>query len=319
MLLSAALLLVGGNTEAVPEENDPVCTEGNEAAECLAPEAQQQQECSSHDQCRESLSFYTYQSGSAQAYKPLAPVKTVVCEESLRNPYRMASWPFSRSGLGNGGGAPHLSVAIRLLSCRMDDDSCCCSPFLSTDVTTTVVEVWQTKPDGTYSSISPGVDEGVCRASVPVVEGSVARFDTVAPGSTGILNGLGPAGWDFYPFGEPSIHVLVSAPGHELMLSQIPVLMNQKLEPKSFFGPDWRGQAYTLARSKTSSLAVDSWSANVDENRIDLEVTMLLYQNQETSSVQEVMCPSSLYGTPGSFFVEPISICAPSMLGFFNL
>lgn len=65
--------------------------------------------------------------------------------------------------------------------------------------------MWQTRPDGTYSSLRPDTEEGDCHASVPIQQNNVntnefsnnlghVQFTTLAPGSPGLLNGLIPDG-----------------------------------------------------------------------------------------------------------------------------
>lgn len=111
----------------------------------------------------------------------------------------------------------------------VDATSCRCTVLSDSSTVARHVEVWQTRPDGTYSSLSPGVQEGDCRASVPVVTASPSLlsfyFDTLAPGSTGAFGGLGafrddvrglwlpygilPFPDDIPPYGPPAIHFYV--------------------------------------------------------------------------------------------------------------
>jgi hypothetical protein len=57
------------------------------------------------------------------------------------------------------------------------------------------LEIWQARPDGTYSSLTG--DDYDCRARIvpnSLDASSSVLIDTFAPGSTGCLGGLGPKG-----------------------------------------------------------------------------------------------------------------------------
>ncbi|KAL3912933.1 MAG: hypothetical protein SGARI_000906, partial [Bacillariaceae sp.] len=134
-----------------------------------------------------------------------------------------------------------MDVTFHLWSCRPKDEAvsaCTCSPL--TDVGNAIVEVWQALPNGYYSSLRDS-DQSICRATVPVNEQGDATFSTVAPGSSGILGGLGP--FDAPPYGPPVIHALIQAPHHDALLMDLPVLPHPStLEERSFSfsGFDWR-------------------------------------------------------------------------------
>ena len=124
--------------------------------------------------------------GSAQAYKPDAPITSVICEKRKASTYKPASWPFSRSSIKN---PPRLDIKIHLWSCTpTEEEECSCQPLSDTGF----IDVWQARSDGTYSSLRPGEEEGDCRARLPLPEDGLVEFETIAPGSTGSLNGLGP-------------------------------------------------------------------------------------------------------------------------------
>jgi hypothetical protein len=146
-----------------------------------------------------STSIYS-QGGTAQSYKPNAPSSSAVCkpETSMAYKYKTASWHLSRK-ISTKGTAPELDVTLKFKSCpalEQDGDDCNCSSMAGPALPSNIVEIWQTRPDGQYSSLRQS-DE--CRAQVPVDARGDVRFTTVAPGSTGIMGGLGPSGFEWGP------------------------------------------------------------------------------------------------------------------------
>ena len=266
--------------------------------------------------CSKKSSIYDFGGGSAQAFKPNAPMKLDVCAPQLDTKYNVASWPWSRGSRNSG--VPHLSFEVNLWSCKQGNiDQCCCTPFSSESIT---MEIWQARPDGTYSSISPGREEGDCRATVPV-KGSKASFETLAPGSTGSLGGLGPFGWDSIPYGPPVLHMLISAKGHDRSLHHLPLLMDRKnLERRNFRWSEWRGAAYfTQPKTRETGYEITSWTTK-HVNSVKVEMDVFLSQTEQSdAAVKDAFCTSRFYGLPSSFFLEPIALCAPSMLDFFEL
>lgn len=282
--------------------------------------------------------------GSAQAYRPNAALSSTVCSKSMAEdlPYKVSSWPFSRR-TSRKGTAPTMDVTLHLWSCRPktndgDDDpkvsACACSPLV--DVSSGkegfgatpaggTVEVWQTQPDGQYPSLHSSTNE--CRATIPVNEAGDAEFTTVAPGSTGFMAGLGPNGWDTSPYGPPVLHILVQASHHDPLLLDIPVMAHPKsLEERQFSltAFDWRGLSWSKRRQgKKAALPfkVVSWSADTDKNHVDVSFNVFLQlraTEEEDASTLPEFCPS-WYFLPGSFFLEPISVCARYLLDFFHL
>ena len=285
-------------------------------------------QCGLEGKCYQGSSLYE-RGGTAQAYKPLAPISTTVCDVETSSGYRYktASWPFNRRS-GRQGSAPSLDISLRLYSCDLSNDEDCCCKLLSSvdgvDMPSSIVEVWQTRPDGTYSSLKGSPENDECRARVPIRDDGSAAFSTVAPGSTGMLHGLGPGGWDSNPYGPPSIHMLATVSGHEPLLVDLPALIHPRtLQQRNFMLPDWRGVAWVKSgpsKEISPSIQIDSWEPNVADNVITLKVSMYLQQSQEGSnSSQANFCPSFIYGHPSSFFLEPITMCAPSMLDFFDI
>lgn len=144
-----------------------------------------------------SKSIYS-QGGTAQSYKPNAPLSSTVCkpETSMKYKYKTASWHLSRK-VSTKGTAPELDVTLKFRSCSaLEDGDCNCSSMAGPALPSNIVEIWQTRPDGQYSSLRNS-DE--CRAQVPVDERGEVRFTSVAPGSTGIMGGLGPSGFEWGP------------------------------------------------------------------------------------------------------------------------
>ena len=273
--------------------------------------------------CSRKVSMYDNGGGSAQAYKPGAPVKSQVCAPSTDIKYKVATWPWSRGS--KAGGAPPISVLVNLWTCAPVENSeqCCCTPVSSG--TNAKLEVWQARPDGSYSSISPGHQDGDCRATVPVQDGK-ASFETVAPGSTGSLGGLGPSGWDWMPYGPPVLHMLVSANDHDPALLHVPILMDRKkFDQEPFWGSDWRGAGY-FAKKGERGYEITAWTPIMDSRRgsepplVQVNMNVFLTQSERIEgALADALCQSTFYGLPSSFFVEPIAVCAPSMLDFFAL
>ena len=306
------LLVVSGSSEDTCE------AEGS--CEITEAEEEQEQEKGSSSifsgVCNTPTSLYC-NGGSAQAYKPDAPLSSVVCRPELAQElmYKAASWPYTRRTTRKGS-APSLNVGLKIWSCKSEGDNCDCGPL---DISlaknaSSVVEVWQTLPDGRYSSLQSSFD---CRARVPLAGNDLVQFTSVAPGSTGIMAGLGPGGWESNPYGPPVIHLLLRVAGHAPLLVDLPALAHPKtLEQRSFSIGDWRGIAWTRQQPEQSPLVITSWEPNIEENNISLEAEVFVQQASE-----EVLefCESRFYGFPSAFFLEPITACAPSLLDFFSL
>lgn len=314
------------------------------------------------------------QGGTAQAYKPGAPLSKIVCDpeevKAKRTRHKVATWPYSRSGRKN---PPELKLKLNLLLCSNDynivplaaegseveaeaeaeqqesqpegesnneSNDCCCRQLIGPGSGhNATIEVWQTRPDGTYSSLRHGNDEGECRAKWMAIESSdsdpilnpasTVEFETMAPGSTGFMSGLGPSGWEFYPYGPPVIHVLVRSgvDGISPLLVDIPVPIRKKtLEEQPFTWTDWRGAAWVKSKGNPEQPAfnVTSWDADVEKNSVSLTVDLFLKEDRDyalsyTAATSKLMCPSLIYGFPRSFFLEPIPVCGKYLLDYFDL
>ena len=296
--------------------------------------------------------LYRY-GGTAQAYKPGTAVSPNVCSETLSNEslYKVASWPFTRRTSKT---SPIMNFSLKLYGCSSsnEDDSshsssCDCSPLVTTK---TVVEIWQTRPDGLYGSprnIKNNNNDDECRATIPVdTRTGKAHFTTVAPGSTGIMGGLGPRSSDYWPYGPPVIHILVTTPPtsnenkndvllYAPLLLDLPALIHSTtLEQRSFSlsAFDWRGHAWSKRKQSKETVPpfdITSWNVNDEKNRIDIDVDIFLERipppvegiatTTTASAAEPEFCPSFTYILPGALFLEPIAVCAKSLLDFFPM
>jgi hypothetical protein len=133
------------------------------------------------------------------------------------------------------------------------------------------------------------------------------------------------------------------------------VIQSGTLQPGRFYGSDVRGGAWVKQSRKHPPYNITSWKAVPKENHIVIEMDIFLSQRSSigtrrrapslfhqlassaskllpfsrgekdsrrspsTASEASLLCPSYLYGWPHSFFREPIAVCAPSMLDYFDL
>jgi len=203
------------------------------------------------------------------------------------------------------------------MSCSTNENNqCCCVASQDHHVK---LEVWQTRPNGLYSSVTPNLEEGICRATVPITN-SKAVFTSLAPGSTGILGGMGPSSWDFMPYGAPVINMLLSGSNyHEPLLINIPIVFDNKLQPTNFFGPDFRGSAWTTRKSRTASYQIQSWNTDSEGQSIEIHLNVFMTATNSSTPLQNRLCRSKFFISPSSFFNAPIAVCAPFLLDFFEL
>ena len=189
--------------------------------------------------------------------------------------------------------------------------------------TSATVEAWQTRPDGTFGSLHPEAQDGVCRAKQQSNKGTF-EFETFPPGSYGSLGGLGPGGWDVMPYGPPVIHFLVTSDEYEPSLVDVPIYFHAKtLEARSFGWNDWRGSAWTRQQTEETGYEIVSWKADPSRRSISISLNLFVQKKSSpassSSSMPDGLCESSLYGLPTSFFREPMTVCGASLLDFFAL
>jgi hypothetical protein len=344
VLWCLAYSFVSGNGEAAGE-----CTVlADGTTECVGETAPTSgrtavlQNGANEARCRAPTSLYSY-GGTAVAYRPNVRLQTNVCpteKSSLSSrKYKVAHW-FGRRTIWPT--APRLTVTVHVHACESSANSSCTCHQLPLDSLTSV-EVWQTRPDGTYPSLrvagNDDDNDDECRARQ--VGGSVT-FETLAPGSVGSLHGLGPASWwEMGPYRPPVLHLLVTAAGSPpgstadekaALLVDIPLAVHPTtLEQTVFRGPDWSGPAWTRSNEqrRTEMYQISSWTAVPAEHRAMIVVDVFVpiswssststkkTENNNNNNAQ--LCPSLLYGTPRSFYTEPIAVCAPSLLHFFPL
>lgn len=283
--------------------------------ECTAEE--DESSCSSNrscdfdaNLCQSAASVYE-DGGTAVSFRPLTTSKSTVCSRQSRS-YRIANWFGRRAAWTT---APRVILHVEVLGCATEEASCCCAA-----VTDGSVHVWQTQPDGTYASLG-NKDSDECRG---YQEGSSSfTFETLAPGSVGSMGGLGPNGWDVPPYVGPVIHVLAQGRDKAPVLVDIPLHPNpaKAMQQSRFFGPNFHGSAWVSQQSSKNSshrYRLTAWEAS--ENRIEVSVQIhLAAASTTTTDLKTSLCPSFLYGLPGSFFTEPIELCAPALLKFLTL
>lgn len=263
------------------------------------------------DRCKIPTSLYSW-GGTAVAYRPDAAIQSNIC--SNQSKYKVASWFVRRATWSL---APKVTLKIQVYDCAANsNEECICSKTVD-DFS---LEVWQAQPDGNYPSLRSD-SSSECRAKQIGSNGdSALTFETLAPGSTGSMGGLGPSGWDFGPYKPPVIHILVrGADGQQATLVDLPVSVHPKTLEQTFFrGPDFSGAAWTRSKgAREINFMIESWTAFPTENRAEVDVAIYLPPSQDGEKM--AMCPSFVYGNPKSFFTEPIAVCAPSMLNFFAL
>jgi hypothetical protein len=254
---------------------------------------------------------------SAQAYKPDAPVKTTICDigsdAAAMQRHRVAGWRMYRRSSSS---VPVISITGRIHRCEVNEAqrSTCASSMVSTsnqdhsDNNSVSVEAWQARPDGTYSSLRPTFDEGDCRATIVPSSDGTFYVETLTPGSVGMFSGIGPNGMDLPPFSAPTINFLLQSEGTLPLLANIEVLSDEGTGGKN-----------------DSSAEVSSWNMDAEGN-VSIEVDFFLSARKQATgeddtdeSLESIMCPTLLYGLPNSFFTQPLSVCAPSLLNFFEL
>ena len=165
------------------------------------------------------------------------------------------------------------------------------------------VEVWQARPDGTYSSLRR--TSGDCRArqqrnitTTTTATTSTITFDTVAPGSVGSLGGLtgdsSSGMYDLPPYGPPVLHILARATGHAPVLVDVPVstaMADDDVASHSFW--DLRGAAWVRGSEESPRYRITSaaWRRDHggdDDDRvleIHVEIRLPRYQEEDEGGV----------------------------------
>jgi hypothetical protein len=222
-----------------------------------------------------------------------------------------------------------------------------------------VIEVWQPRPDGTYSSLRNGVQDGDCRATLSITTDSITLnnvqlgnfvIETLAPGSTGILGGLVPSPSSFWfreypPYSPGKIHFLINVPGYYTLLADLSMegvgkMLSNDARRDSiardiggryrFFGGDWRPHdAIDDDNNGAVFGGMELQSATMDDSLL-VEISFFLVpmlsgdgRREEMTDKglrpRDIFCSSGYFGWIPSFFKEPISVCFSSLLDFFAL
>mmetsp|Transcript_208 Transcript_208/g.397 ORF Transcript_208/g.397 Transcript_208/m.397 type:complete len:434 (+) Transcript_208:22-1323(+) len=328
-----------------------VCQQTEEEEETIPTTLKESEICrrsSQHDQHYLSSSMRDfYRCGiSAQAYKPNAPVKTSVCEVQptntgdISNPlHSVAHWSFWRSNYKE---VVPIVVHANVYSCGL--------PAVSPSNDGIKLEVWQPRPDGTFSSLHSGMEEGDCRASVTAITGiesewsnllGQVQYETLAPGSTGLLGGLVPdSSREYPPYGPASINMFLNVEGYnpslvQLNMNELDKFMLQKDSDGRFRFNGWDLRPHASKTTKYDVAdgiqiqSVKKISRPGFNLALEVEVDLFLVAasgNEEEGSAAEqtdshVFCSYSdgYFNSMSSFFKEPITLCSPSMLDFFAL
>ncbi|KAL7482392.1 hypothetical protein ACHAW6_008058 [Cyclotella cf. meneghiniana] len=294
---------------------------------------------------------------SAQAYKPNAPVKRQVCEASTngRVQHKVARNPIWRTNYRES-----IPITIRgsIYACISNEND---SIPMNHDERqrNARIEVWQPRPDGTYSSLRNGVQDGDCRATLSITTDSITLnnfqlghvvIETLAPGSAGILGGLGPSPSSFWfgeypPYSPGRIHFLVNVPGYYPLLAELSMNTVGKMLSNNarrgtvardigdryrFFGGDWRPHDAIVHDNNGAVFGgMELQSATIDETLL-VEIAFFLVpilsgngsgeeMRDKRLRPRDVFCSSGFFGWIPSFFKEPISVCFSSLLDFFAL
>ena len=282
-------------------------------------------------------SLYVGGEATAQAYKPDAPLKTSVCDESSSSDYnvhKVAHWSFWRSDSKD---LVPIFIKGNLLSCHNGSGAA----VIKNEAT---LEVWQPRPNGTYSSIRQGIEEGDCRASVPITMTTgnsdsniidtdnnnrigTVEFETFAPGSIGILNGLVPSSSrDYPPYKPGAIHMFLNVEGYEPLLIELRMSELNDWIPAKINKGRFKlsgGKSFSNNSDGIEILSVTPKSRPGYELAIEVEINLFLVVVGNDKETQDIFCSHNLQrgrlNRIPSFFKEPISVCSAAYMDFFAL
>lgn len=74
------------------------------------------------------------------------------------------------------------------------------------------VEIWQTDAAGAYGDLTPGREDGYCRARILTDSDGAFAIETSPPGAYGIMMGALGGGWEVPPIGPQHIHAMITHP-----------------------------------------------------------------------------------------------------------
>ena len=159
------------------------------------------------------------------------------------------------------------------------------------------------------------------------------HFSTLAPGSPGVLNGLIPHDRDYPPYSKGNIQMYVNFDGYYPWLGQLSMnMLDDVLKNKEHQGSEVGRRPHDAkdVNDKSSSgsgggIEIKSVT-QVSASLIQVEIDIFIEQRKpvEIASSQDssdIFCsPRGLFNwITSSFFKEPIAICFPSLLDFFQL
>ena len=313
--------------------------------------------CSSSTNISTLDHFYFDQGISAQTYKPNTPIKSTICEvddsDDIQSTYNVAYWSFWRSSYNI---VPKIVVTANICSCGDVDNSISSSESSITSASNEeegdngliTMEVWQPRPNGTYSSLRPGIEEGDCRASVPIQQSNnnnefsniigQVQYTTLAAGSPGLLNGLIPhSSRDYPPYSKGNIQMYLNINGYYPWLGQLSMNeLDATLKNKEFQAGSVGRRPHDAKNVHDKSSSSGSGSGGgieiksvtqVSESLIQVEIDIFIEQRKPEEIIassqdsSDIFCSSrGLFNwITSSFFKEPIAVCFPSLLDFFQL
>jgi len=83
-----------------------------------------------------------------------------------------------------------------------------------------IIDVWQADSLGRYGNIHAGEADEYCRAEMQAKKKGEFHFETDIPGAYGMATGM-LGNLDFPPYVPQHMHVLITAPGHDILVAQL--------------------------------------------------------------------------------------------------